>query len=346
MTERDRIEPFVAPLSMPAPIFLVGCMGSGSTLTRLMLDSHEHIAIPQETSFMRLVQAHRWVPFWRYGDRLGRRLKLSRPEMNEYLRSFYGGMFERYARLHGKQRWGEKTPHHIWHMPEMARLFKDSVFVGIVRHPGGTSSSLVGRFNYESRRSVNYWVKLNTQLTHHGTKLGDRFALIRYEDVVSHPEETMRELLEWLGEPWSPSVLRHHEVQTQQGAPRTVEGRTKPADPLDPSRMARWTTQFTDVELTFLRRKTKGLASFFGYSVDEPIPVETLAPATGPELAARRSSYEGQVDFSPAERPRKEDLLRPELLDVPERAQNSPAAAAPASFARRLRRRLAHKLSA
>ena len=28
------------------PIFIIGCMGSGTTLIRLILDSHENIAIP------------------------------------------------------------------------------------------------------------------------------------------------------------------------------------------------------------------------------------------------------------------------------------------------------------
>ncbi len=45
------------------PIFIIGAMGTGSTLLRLMLDSHDDIAIPQETGFMRAYNAHQYIPF-------------------------------------------------------------------------------------------------------------------------------------------------------------------------------------------------------------------------------------------------------------------------------------------
>jgi hypothetical protein len=55
-------------LSDPAPpFFILGSHGSGSTLLRLMLDSHERLAVPPETGVMRLVTAHAWVPYWELG---------------------------------------------------------------------------------------------------------------------------------------------------------------------------------------------------------------------------------------------------------------------------------------
>ena len=48
---------------MSGPIFIVGPMGSGTTLMRLVLDSHEHIGIPPETGFMRGYKALRFTPF-------------------------------------------------------------------------------------------------------------------------------------------------------------------------------------------------------------------------------------------------------------------------------------------
>src|SRR3954463_2747471 len=77
----------------PGPIFILGSQGSGSTLLRLMLDSHENIAIPQETGFLRLVAAHRWVPYWEFGDRWAERLGLTPEDLDRRLGEFYGGMF-------------------------------------------------------------------------------------------------------------------------------------------------------------------------------------------------------------------------------------------------------------
>jgi hypothetical protein len=53
----------LAAIPTRGPIFIVSAMGSGSTLLRLILDSHDRIAIPQETGFMRAYNAHQFVPF-------------------------------------------------------------------------------------------------------------------------------------------------------------------------------------------------------------------------------------------------------------------------------------------
>jgi hypothetical protein len=304
------------PGRMPAPVFVVGSMGSGSTLTRLILDSHRHIAIGQETSFMRLITAHRWVPFWRFGDKWFGRLELTAEELDEELVRFYSGLFERFARRHGKQRWGEKTPHHVWHMSEMARLFPDAAFVGIVRHPGGTTGSLVGRFKFEPRPALHHWLRMNNEMVEQGSRLGDRFVLMRYEDLVLKPENTLRELLDWLDEPWDPEVLRHHEIQRRKGAPEVVDGRTLSGDAIDESRVAKWMTSFGDAEREMFRTEAGAWASFFGYDVDTPQPVDDLVPAssqyehliTGDELAKRRESFRDRVDFTPPPRPAVEGI--------------------------------------
>ncbi|MBA3618768.1 MAG: sulfotransferase [Acidothermales bacterium] len=309
-----------APERMPSPIFIVGSMGSGSTLLRLILDSHDHIAIGQETSFMRLVLAHRWVPFWRFGDKWHGRLGLTEEDLDAELRDFYGGLFERYARQQGKRRWGEKTPHHVWHAAAMAKLFPDSVFLGIVRHPGGTTGSLMSRFRFEASRGVAHWLRANRELVNQGARLGERFLLCRYEDLVLEPEKTLRELFDWLDEPWQPQVLQHHEVQRDKGAPQVVDGRTRSDDPVDTERVAKWMTGLDVDDRELLRREAGAWADFFGYDVDGALPTGPLAPPqstrerliTGTELAARREAGNWDVDFTPPARPENERLYKPQ----------------------------------
>ena len=304
---------------MAAPIFIVGSGGSGSTLLRLILDSHEHIAIPKETCFMRLVKAHRWVPYSWFGDRWHRRLGLTDQDLDEALRDFYGGLFEQFARQQGKRRWGEKTPFHVWHMHDIARVFHDAVFVGIVRHPGGTTASMVGRFNFGVTTATTHWLDLNRAMVAHGTRMRRRFVLLRYEDLLLYPEETLAELLDWLGEPWSPAVLAHHDVQRQKGTPKVVDGRTVAHDPIDPGRISKWRETLSPRAQTLLRRRTGDWAAFFGYDVDEPLPVESLVAETSPrrrvvtgdELARRRKRFEGRLDFAPPPRPVHEGIFKP-----------------------------------
>ena len=298
------------------PIFVVGSLGSGSTLLRLMLDSHDDIAIPQETGFLRLAMANHWVPYWNFGGEWYRRLGLDEAELDARLRDFYGGLFAEYAAARGKSRWGDKTPYHVWHVDLALRLFPDAVFVGIVRHPGGVADSLHGRFRYQWRHAIRHWMRTNRRLAHEATTRPDRFVIVRYEDLVGSPEVTMRALVDWLGEPWSDRVLAHHEVQPRSGAPRVVEGHTRSDAPIDPDRASRWTEHLDADARQLLVTRTTPVARFFGYDVEHPDRRESLATrelapgvATGADLLARRQTHGSGIDWDNPPEPGPENRL-------------------------------------
>ena len=129
----------------------------------------------------------------------------------------------------------------------------------------------------------------------------------------------LRELFDWLDEPWSPSVLEHHEVQSEKGSPETVDGRTRPGDAIDADRVSKWLSVLAEHEREDVRRPAKGWAGFFGYDMDEPLPIEPLVPAssprsyllTGNELAERRSRFEGELDLRRPSKPTQEGIFRP-----------------------------------
>jgi hypothetical protein len=249
-------------------------MGSGTTLLRLMLDSHERLAIPHETGFMRAYNAMRFVPFKVTGGGWSRRLGWSDKEMDEKLRQFFDEMFMRYASEHGKQRWGEKTPFHTWHIDAMKRVFPDSVFVAIVRHPGGTVASITRRFDDPLKTAVNHYQRYSQEIARQAARHPRRMIVLRYEDLLLRTEPVMRELLHWLGEPWSEQVLRHHEVQSAR-SDRRIEGKTRAGDSRDPSRITRWTTTLPESDRSYVVQRLGRLAEFYGYSGGD---AEALAP--------------------------------------------------------------------
>jgi hypothetical protein len=304
------------------PIFVVGSLGSGSTLLRLMLDSHSGIAIPQETGFMRAVLANEWIPFWLFGGEWFGRLGLTTDELRARLADFYGSLFRDYASRRGKRRWGDKTPFHVWHLEEIVRLFPDASVIGIVRHPGGVASSLHERFGYDWGRAFRHWVRINRRLVHGAGLVGERFRLCRYEELLLRPEPIVRELLEWLGEPWDERVLRHHHVQSAGGAPVRVEGHTRSDRPLDRERVGAWASRLPDDAAALLHRPdVTAVAHYFGYHVDDPFAVDELGGTSGPlvsgvELAARCAAFP-DVDWAhPPQPPVENALLRPELLSA------------------------------
>lgn len=275
------------------PIFVLGTMRSGSTLFRLILDAHPRIAISEETGFMGALAATKQIPHWQHGRGWFQRLGWSEQEFDERLREFYAGLFERHALAQGKQRWGEKTPFHALHVPQMASVFPDAVFVGIVRHPGAVVHSLTTKFHYSLEDAAQYWASTNKEILRRGLELGDgRFSLLRYEDLVQRPEETLRELMDWLGEPWSDSLLRHNDVQAAQGAPRISAGNTRTRDPISPELADRWAEAFDEPQHELLAATTGELAGFFGY---DPARSGTSGPLVASDPSGRRHLLTGDA---------------------------------------------------
>lgn len=298
------------------PIFIVGTQGAGTTLLRLMLDSHEHIAIPQETGFMRAYNAHRWIPFKWSGRDWAKRLGWSREELDEELARFYDRLFMRYVEAQGKRRWGDKTPFHTFHIDNLVRLFGDCMFIGIIRHPAGSVASNMSRFGHTYNRASLQYLRYNSEIARQAVARPDRFAILRYEDLVLDPEPVMRPLLEWLGEPWSDKVLSHHEVQSSRGGRLTVEGLNRRDDPIDASRIGKWQTALDARTLRRIGRELGPLGEFYGYSMDEPAPVEPLradgAPVIGgADIDARIDRFPALDLRTPVEVPNAERLYSP-----------------------------------
>ena len=302
----------MADLAAGGPVFVVGPMGSGTTLMRLVLDSHDNLAIAMETGMARLILAHEHVPFWKFGGEWYGRVGLDREQLDAEMRAFYGGIFGGFAASRGAGRWGDKTPFHTWHMHRLARVFPDAVFVGTIRHPGAVASSLHERFGFTWDVAVRHWVRSTTEMLWRGSRLDDRFLLVRYEDIVTEPELVLRELFSWLAEPWSPQVLAFHEVHQRRGTAGEVEGRTRSDRPMDPTRVARWTDGADGRVHRLLRRDTAALSELLGYSLDQPTPVRPLGgahdgrTATGCDLAGAMAQA-GGVDWTRRPKPTLEN---------------------------------------
>ncbi len=351
------------PAPGKGPIFIMGAMGSGTTLLRLVLDSHPNIAIPQETGFMRAYNAHQFIPFKWSGRNWAKRLGWSREELDEQLRIFYDTLFMRYVEQHGKQRWGEKTPLHVWHVDKMAKLFPDAVFVGIFRHPGGSVASNMTRWKFAFARAASHYDRYNREIVRQAAHHPRRFALLRYEELLLQPEPVMRELLGWLGEPWSDDVLSHHTVQSGRGGKEMVEGRVRVGDPIDVSRLDKWTRTMTPKHQQRLATRLGRLGEVLGYDARDPAVLQPLNAreallTAGTEWRERLDRF---ADLELRERgqvPRNEQLYHPRqwmLMPVtpvspgpdapqPSKATHGPLRRAAIKVARRLppgvRRRL------
>jgi hypothetical protein len=293
------------------PVFIVGSMRSGSTLLRLILDTHPAIAIGPESGFMGAVAAVKQIPGWQHGAGWYRRLGCTDDELDERLRDFFDDLFRRHAHAQGKRRWGDKTPFHTEHIDQMRQVFPDADFVGIVRHPAAVAWSLHRRFHYSLAEAAAYWTATNADLLDGACRVGKRFLVCRYEDLVTHPEPVLREVVGFLGEAWYPALLEHQLTHAARGTARAAEGGTSTRDPVDPDRAGQWAAHATPADLAQLG-ETAALGRFFGYrpTVPEPDPPPAASgsarvwTATGDELAGRRQPLpDGVADRRPVALP-------------------------------------------
>lgn len=322
------------PAPGKGPIFVMGSMGTGTTLLRLVLDSHPAIAIPPETGFMRAYKAHKFIPFKWTGRNWAKRLGWSDEELDVELRGFYDRLFMRYVESHGKQRWGEKTPLHIWHWDAMARVFPDAVFVAIVRHPGGSMASNMNRWRFNLTRAATHFERYTREMLRQAARYRHRTVLLRYEELLLQPEPVLRELLEWLGEEWSDAVLEHHKVQADRGGREVVEGRNRVSDPLDVSRISKWTNTITAGQQQRLDRRFGRLVELLGYKMTDPAVLDPINDrgamlTSGTELRDRIEEYADLDLHTRGTVPRFEHYYHPRhfTLEPPEAVATLRAAA-------------------
>ena len=273
---------------------------------------------------MRAYKAHQFIPLKWSGRDWAKRMGWSREDLDEELASFYRRIFTRNVERQGKQRWGDKTPFHTWHIDDMARLFPDAVFVGIVRHPAGNVASNMNRFGHSLSRAVDHVDNYDRELARQAARHADRFAIVRYEDLTLSAEPLLRELLGWLGEEWSDHVLHHERVQTERHGARVVEGQNRTDDPVDASRTDKWRRTLPARAKTMVARRLGRLGEFYGYAVDASTPVDSLAAGGG--LVAGGADIDARIDRfpdldlrTPVEVPLRDRIYHPGRIQIYER---------------------------
>lgn len=203
------------PDSAPRPIFIVGCQGSGTTLLRLILDSHPNISCGPETRFLpdfaRITSDANWPHMAQYG--------FPKAYWHEKIAGLFDTVQHDYAVRRGKTRWADKTPRYALSLDYIDALFPTCQVVHVIRDGRDVVASHRDRWGLLSAcKAVRKWPLYIRTARSAGARLpADRYIEVRYEDLVTDTEPTVRRLLDFLGEPWDDAVLAHearpHDVQ-------------------------------------------------------------------------------------------------------------------------------------
>jgi len=214
-----------------SPLLVLGVARSGTTLLRVILDRSPGIAIPEESRFVPLLARRHRTPVdpVHFRDDLRRIPELRRWELDPSdvvlepapsTASAIAAVFEAYAAKRDKQRWGDKTPMYMRHLPLLERLFPDAQYVHLIRDGRDAAVSFLempeGTFTrtwaYPSR-PAGFACQWRTEVEAArglGARVGSaRYLEVRYEELVAEPERVVRTICDFAELPFERSMLEY-----------------------------------------------------------------------------------------------------------------------------------------
>jgi protein-tyrosine sulfotransferase len=264
-----------------APIFVLGCHRSGTTLLRYIFDTHPGICCPPESKFISGLEAFIRTPQVLDGL-LG--MGFTKDDIKHQLKQFVVSFFELYARRCNKRRWADKTPNYYRRLWLIEELFdRQALYVLLVRHPLDSICSLEEFFGTHLYRNdpdisevidrygagryawAKYWLEVNEVLLAFANSALERTRLITYEALVSEPSLMVKELFEFVGEAYPEDILsKIFRAKRNSGFADT---KIEKASSIYADSVGRWRT-WNGKEIDAIWQIVKQLAERLGYSID------------------------------------------------------------------------------
>jgi hypothetical protein len=303
-------------------VFIVGSARSGTTLLQRLLDAHPQLAIVQREThwipdyyldrtgltpdgmvtagLLSKLMKHRTFSHMGIGRQDLEQL-FNTLEPLPYAR-FVSSLFDLYGAKRGKGRVGDKTPRYVRRIPVLHSLWPEAMFVHLIRDgrdvclsildwrkkvPG--LASLFPTWAEDPVTTAALLWELSVRLGRRdGLPLGTRiYHEIRYEDLVSRPQEECARLCTFLGVIYDPAMLRFHEHGFPQSAIRRQPIADKPGMdakhawlPVTPG-LRNWRVQMAADDVERFESAAGGLLDELGYARACPRPSPAAATHAG-----------------------------------------------------------------
>ena len=182
------------------PVFILCSVRSGSTLLRVLLNTHSEIHSPPELH----LRAVKIKPIRRHSPRRSlRRAGLDEQRLRDLL---WYRLLDRELEGSGKRILVRKTPSDVFIVDDIVRCWPRARFIFLLRHPASIAQSRQRARPGDSHEQnvakvLRYGHALeDARRTHPGLT-------VRYEDLVADPARVTREICAFLGVEWEPHML-------------------------------------------------------------------------------------------------------------------------------------------
>jgi hypothetical protein len=256
--------------SRNAPFFIVGCGRSGTTLLRLIMAGHSRLHIPLETHCIRrlvddfpLDQPLRPVqldavverivthPRWAIMEISAEQFRLETKELvRPRLSSVLDIIYHNQLRNVKKVRFGDKTPDYVRIIPQLLSIYPDAKFVNLIRdgHDVARSFALLGWGQAYHGQRFEWIQAVRATLVYRSAPFADRILEVRYEEMISNLEGTIRRVCAFLGEEFEPDMLNWQDRVQALFQNNVPELHRKLCEPLRPEEVGAWGHTLSAVE--------------------------------------------------------------------------------------------------
>jgi hypothetical protein len=283
--------------------FVIGASRSGTTLLRMMLDSHPQMAIPPETGFLlagpklkakgdqlRKDFAHaimnfpEEMPAWPDFSISAEDLEYALSEIIPFnLSEGYRAFYRLYANRFGKNRWGDKTPMYCLHMDTIRSILPETKFIHIIRDGRDTALSLRNQWfspGPDIEALAAQWQRRVQAARFAGLGHPD-YLEIRFEELIANTRETLQKICVFIDLDFNEEMLDYpsrapRRIDEHQGR-NDHEGKVlisksdrfkqqwRSTQPPDPACISAWKSGLTPDEQERFKRVAGDLLKSLGY---------------------------------------------------------------------------------
>jgi hypothetical protein len=294
------------------PIFIIGTERSGTNLLRLMLNAHSAIAVPHPPHIMKLfspLEPHygdlgvdrnfrqlindvcRMVELHTYPwEIVPDREQIFCRSADRNLLNVYFQLYDQYRDSTGKRRWACKSTFMIEHVAEILRYRPEARFIFMVRDGRDVAvSSKKSIFNhFHVYYSARRWQREQRLGLDWLSRLpSEQITLLRYEELITDPEGTIRRLCDFLGEDFEGQMLEYYRSGEARKSGSLSVSWENTAKPVIRENANKYRLQLSPREILQFEAICYREMQELGYDTDQPVELLTQQRS----LTEERFSY-------------------------------------------------------
>ena len=184
-----------------SPAFILSSVRSGSTLLRVLLNSHSQIHSPHELH-LRHIEVDLTAKF---AEKSLGEIGLDAEKL-QYL--LWDRVLQRELAASGKKLLVNKTPNDVFIADRIKECWPDARFVFLLRHPLATARSRAAARPQDSEeRNLEMILRYANALEDARTKHDG--VTVTYESLTEDPATVTQQICAYLGVPWEPAMLEY-----------------------------------------------------------------------------------------------------------------------------------------